>query len=226
MKKETDLKIPCTWKTRFPVFIEKLLYVPEYYEKHESFSDEAFSTFLTEKDTLIVEYCSGNGQWIIERALKNPNKNFIAVEKKFDRARKIWKKIHNYNLDNLIVVLGCGEDFSSWYLPKHCVDEVFVNFPDPWPKEKHAKNRILKRPFIDQLKPLLKTDGKVFISSDHKGYIDQTISLFLEDPAWKSPFTCPYYVTDLKDYGTSFFDSLFREKDLEIYYLQFDKQNV
>lgn len=226
MKKDIDLKIPGTWETRSPVFIEKLLYVPDYYDKHSSFSDDSYTNFLMAKDTLIVEYCSGNGQWILEKAQNNPNQNFIAVEKKFARARKIWKKIHNYQLENLIVVLGSGEDFSNWYLPKNSINQVYINFPDPWPKEKHAKNRIIKRPFLDQVKSLLKPKGNICISSDHKGYIDQAITLFLEDSSWKSPFNSPYFVTELENYGTSFFDTLFRQRDLNIYYLQFDKHNV
>lgn len=218
-----DLKIPCTWETREPLFIKRLLYVPEYYQGHKDFISEEFSSYLHEDKDLIIEYCSGNGQWIIEQAIKHPSKNFIAVEIRFDRAKKIWKKIHAYNLKNLIVIFGDGREFSKYYLPKKIVSDIYINFPDPWPKEKHAKNRILQKTFIEQMKGLLKKEGRVYLSTDHKSYLESTKTLFLNDSEWISPFPDPYHVTDLEGYGTSFFDELFRKKKKTVYYLNFIK---
>lgn len=220
---EQELLIPCSWETRKALFVKRLLYVPDYYQDHKDFFSEELSLFVEQENPLIVEYCSGNGQWIIEQAQKNPHKNFIAVEKRFDRARKIWKKIHSYDLKNLVVVLGAGEEFSSYYMPKNSIDQIYVNFPDPWPKEKHAPKRILKKTFIDQIKVLLKKNGDFFLSSDHQGYVEAVKEIFLQDKEWKCPFKAPFHVHDMKDYGTSFFDTLFRHQDLKIYYLHFIK---
>lgn len=221
--KALNLKIPYTWETRKSYFGKRLLYVPEFYQEHESFSSDEYSQFLNEKEDLIVEYCSGNGQWILEQAKKYPNKNFIAVEKRFDRAKKIWKKIHTQALSNLIIVLGDGRVFSKYYLPRETISSVYINFPDPWPKQCHKKNRILQPLFIDMLKNLLKDQGSVYISTDHKGYMEDAKSFFLGVSGWGCPFPDPYHVTDLENYGTSFFDTLFRQKKETIYYLNFIK---
>lgn len=218
-----ELRIPCSWNTRAPHFVKRLLYVPEHYYEHQDFKSLEYDSFIQDKKELIIEYCSGNGQWIIEQAEKNPDKNFIAVEIRFDRARKIWKKIHTHSVNNLIVVLGDGKIFSKYYLPKDLVSQIYINFPDPWPKEKHAKNRILQKPFIDQMKALLKQEGAFTLSTDHKDYMECTKNFFLEDSDWKSPFPDPFHVTDLEGYGSSFFDELFRKKKETIYYLTFIK---
>jgi tRNA (guanine-N7-)-methyltransferase len=222
--KEKDLYIPCTWHNRYPLFTQRLLYIPDYYQNHQEFYSEEYQKFLVEKEQLVVEFCSGNGQWIMKQALEHPNKNFIAVEKKFHRARKIWKKIHNDQIVNLIVVLGTGQDFSSYYLPTSSVSQMYINFPDPWPKKKHAKNRILQTSFLDQIYPLLVSKGFVFMASDHKEYIESTLKLFLQSSSWAPCFTSPYYVTQMPDYGTSYFASLFHKQNLPIYYIKFAKK--
>lgn len=56
---------------------------------------------------VIMEYCSGNGAWIANKAIQNPHLNWVAVERKFERVRKIWSKVKNHGLANLIVI--CGE---------------------------------------------------------------------------------------------------------------------
>jgi tRNA (guanine-N7-)-methyltransferase len=221
--KAIDLKIPYTWKTRAPYFGQRLLYVPEFYQDHEAFSADDYFSFLNEKEEIIIEYCSGNGQWILEQAAKHPEKNFIAVEKRFDRAKKIWRKIHTHNLPNLIVVLGDGREFSKHYLPEKCISSVYINFPDPWPKKRHEKNRIMQPFFINQVKLLLKNKGNFYFSTDHKGYLEDTKKIFLDDSEWTCPFPDPYHVNDLENYGTSFFDTLFRQKKESIYYLNFIK---
>ena len=221
--KDTDLKIPYTWKTRVPYFGQRLLYVPDFYQDHKEFYSDDYLSFLREKEEVIVEYCSGNGQWILDQAAKHPDKNFIAVEKRFDRGKKIWRKIHTQALTNLIVVLGDGRDFSKYYLPEKCISSVYINFPDPWPKRCHEKNRILQSPFIGQVKTLLKEKGNIYISTDHKGYLEDTKKIFLADTDWVCPFQDPYHVTNLENYGISFFDTLFRQKRESIYYLNFFK---
>src|SRR5688572_8934390 len=96
------------------------------------------------ENQVIVEYCSGNGSWIAAKALQNPHLNWVAVEQKISRGKKIWSKINNFSLPNLIVLIGEGESSTKRFFPTHSIREIYVNFPDPWPKRRHAKNRIVR----------------------------------------------------------------------------------
>ena len=85
--KPEDLKIPFSWEERRPYLAEGLLYLPGYFSSFEDYND----IFTLDKvfpniAPYVVEYCSGNGQWIIDRAKKDPTRNWIAVEKRMDRA--------------------------------------------------------------------------------------------------------------------------------------------
>src|SRR5690348_8334371 len=133
MKTAKDLKIPFAWEERRPILLDRFFYIPAEYEyKAQNFP------FFVQDQPVIIEYCSGNGQWIGARAKQNPETNWIAVEKKFDRARKIWLKIHRENIPNLTVVCGEAVIFTRFYAPP--CSEIYVNFPDPWPKLRHAKH--------------------------------------------------------------------------------------
>lgn len=200
-----------------------VLYVPEYYDRHQDYvfpgwaSPEVFG-----RDAPVeVEYCSGNGAWIVERALQHPDRNWVAVEVQFERARKIWSKIHNFNLKNLLVVCGEGLTFTRYYIPKGSVTAVYVNFPDPWPKERHAKNRILQEPFFTEISAAMIPGGVATFVTDHADYTCQITESLLASPHWKARFPHPHYVTDYEGYGTSYFDALWRDQGISVHYMQY-----
>ncbi len=219
--KKSDFKIPCSWESRRPVYLDRLLFIPEYFEGHEKFCQKKY---FDNENEVIVEYCSGNGDWIIEKAKQNPHINWIAVEKRFDRARKIWLKMQNNNLKNLFVVFGEGGIFSKYYLQESFVDSIYINFPDPWPKKKHIKNRIVNDQFLKELLRILKKEGKAIIVTDDDNYSQEIISHFLSNDKYLPAFEKPYFINSWPDFGSSFFDNLWRSKGLSIKYIQFIKR--
>lgn len=222
--KSNDLIIPCSWEEREPLFVKSLLYVPPLYDQHQNFSSAEWNAYLNSNSSLVVEYCSGNGQWIIDQAMKHPEKNFIGVDKRFDRVKKIWKKIDVYNLKNLVAVFGDGLTFSQFYLQDQIIDEIYINFPDPWPKRIHGKNRLIKSDFVKEMHRLLKKEGKAILVSDNSPYIEEMKKVFIAEKNWKSAFPPPYHITEWEGYGVSFFETLFRRKNCAIHYLHFIKE--
>jgi len=218
--KKTDLVIPFKYEDRRPIIINRYLYVPDNYYAHDEFTDKI--TFENENE-INIEYCSGNGEWIIEKAKKNPNINFIAVEMKFLRARQIWLKMHKDNLKNLFVVQSEAFVFTKHYLKDYFVSEVFINFPDPWPKKRHAKNRLLKEEFLKEVNRVQKKDKTITIVTDHEDYRDQVIEEFLKIKEYKAVFKEPYFIQDASGFGSSFFLSLFQSKGKAINFIKFTR---
>ncbi len=219
--KPKDLKSPFTWRERRPAWVEPVLFVPEHYGQHAAFGRPIL--FNREAPTFI-EYCSGNGDWIIERSRLFPEYNWIAVEKRFDRVRKIWSKLNNQNRENVAIVSGEALPFSKYYLVPQSITGCFINFPDPWPKGRHAKHRLFSPEFIEILGLILQKKAQVMIATDDEVWVQQILGQFLSE---KSPFTStlpqPHFVTDWPNYGTSFFEELWRSKGKTIHYLQFLK---
>lgn len=215
------LRFPYRWEERRPELVDRVLFVPDYYHRHREWVFPGFEAIFGNNNPVVIEYCAGNGTWIAEKA-KNSPYNWIAVEWRFDRVQKIWSKMKNYNLSNLMVVCGEAQTFTREYLPKHTVSQAYINFPDPWPKEKHAKNRLFQKPFIDELARTV--FGNVTVVTDDPTFADQISLEMLK--SWNPSFPDPFYITEWPNYGTSFFDTLWRDKGKTIRYFQFEAKNL
>ena len=208
-----DLKNPNTWQSRAPAIVDNVLFVPTYYQAHESFEMPEFNTPLS------IEYCSGNGEWIALLAEKNPDKTYIAVEMQFPRVRKIWSKSQNRGLKNLFIVCGAAQDFTKYYLQTPCVDHFYVNFPDPWPKKRHAKHRLIQTPFIDEMTQIASSHAKATFVTDDLPYATQMRIVMQSHPSW----TLEDEQILKEGEGESFFDRLWRSKGRSIYKLTFTR---
>ena len=227
--KPQDLKIPFTWEKRQPFLLDGLFYVPKYYDKHHLFDKKLFeekTNFFLDNKPFVIEYCSGNGQWIAEKAKQHPDLNWIAVEVRYDRASKIYAKRQNLKLSNLFVVLGEGLCFTRHYVPDSVISEIYVNFPDPWPKKRHAKHRLVSDTFVTEMKRIIKADGKATLATDDEDTSSRIITSFSQERSWQSMFEKPHFVRSWPGYGNSFFENLFTGKGKKIFYMQFiNKKN-
>jgi tRNA (guanine-N7-)-methyltransferase len=221
--KPKDLKYPYSWKQRCIHYENKVLFVPDHYESYDSWEFPGWESeaFFGNNNPVYVEYCSGNGDWLIEKALENPDINWVAVEKKFERVRKIWSKKHNNNLDNIIIICGEAQCTTSNYFPKQSISKTFINFPDPWPKRKHHKHRLCNKKFFSLLCTILKNEGTINFVTDHEGYRDYAIAAALDTANLSSKLAEPFFVKLEENYGDSFFQSLWKRQGFNNYRVEF-----
>lgn len=222
--KPKDLRFPFPWEERKPFLQDGVLFVPKFYERHGEWKFPHFSDadLFGNQNPVFIEYCSGNGSWIVQKAMENPDQNWIAVERKFERVQKIWARGKNNNLSNLLIVCGEALDFTRYYLSEeHPICAAYVNFPDPWPKEKHAKHRLLQGQFICELHRTIQKNGSLTVVTDDTVYRDQVCNEMLKTSYWHAMFSQPFFITEWPGYGSSYFEDLWRKKGKEIFYLQF-----
>jgi len=221
--KPKHFKCPLTWEERRPLIYDRVLFVPQYYQRHHEWSFPGWDSpeIFGRKAPIEIEYCSGNGAWIIEKAITHPDRHWVAVDHQFERVRKIWSKRHNLSISNLFIVCGEALTFSKFYVPDSSFQGIYINFPDPWPKEKHARRRLLQEPFISEMARVSTPRAVATIVTDHAEYTDQINQAMLAHPYWESRYSAPHYVTEWENYGTSYFDSLWREQGLTIHYMQY-----
>lgn len=206
---------------------DRVWYIPCQCTDYSSFSFPGWShpLLFDNAHPISIEYCSGNGAWIESQAKQNPHENWIAVEKKFDRVRKIWSKIKNGNLQNLVAVCGEGNNATKHYFPSASVKNVYVNFPDPWPKTRHAKHRIIQPPFIHEIERILQIGGCLTLVTDDEDYSSKMIAMMNLATGFRSQFPSPYYVTDYPGYGSSYFEEMWRQKGKAIRYHIYQKRD-
>lgn len=168
-----------------------------------------------------LEIGFGNGDFLIETAERKTDWNFVGIEIKGKRFRKAVsraekKKIKNVKFLAMDARIALEEVFSP-----NTFSEVYINFPDPWPKERHKKHRIIRADFLEILSRIMKSEGELEIASDHKEYIFYILDALDETAIFKHAFPPPGYVTSLKDRPQTKYEIEFRKEGKEIYYLRF-----
>jgi tRNA (guanine-N7-)-methyltransferase len=120
--------------------------------------------------TLEIELGSGRGDFIIERAASMPERNFLAVELAGSVARILAVRVGRSELANLRVMRADARTLVNLLLPDNCVAAHHIYFPDPWPKERHAKHRLLTPWFAKSLLRTMAPGGRAFLATDVQDY--------------------------------------------------------
>jgi tRNA (guanine-N7-)-methyltransferase len=127
---------------------------------------------------LEVELGSGDGTFIAQYAQRYPDRNFLAVERLLGRLRKIDRKGLRAGLANLRLVRIEASYLLEYLLPPESVHALHVYFPDPWPKRKHRKNRLVNARFTELAAQALTPGGAVYLRTDDPGYFAQMTAVF------------------------------------------------
>ena len=143
-------------------------------------------------NSIYIEIGMGKGDFILENAIRYPNINFIGIEKYDSIIALAIKKIEKYDLDNLRLIRMDALNIDNVFNKE--IDKIYLNFSDPWPKERHAKRRLTSNVFLEKYnklfinKPIVefKTDNRSLfeyslVSFNNAGYIIKEISLDLHN---------------------------------------------
>ena len=137
----------------------------------ENFKD--FNFLFNDPAKLNLEIGFGDGIFLFDQALNNLDESFIGIEVFESGLTNIYKKIKKSNLKNLKLINGDVIQILSTNKSKNLFDLIIILFPDPWPKSKHKKRRLLKSDFFIVLQSLLKKDGKIIIKTDWQDYAEE-----------------------------------------------------
>ncbi len=137
------------------------------------------SDFDFSKPTFL-EIGSGKGMFLTMLALKNPNKQFIGIEKNITCAGITCRKLVESEVKNAFIV---GEDVEKIFpvIKDETIEGLFLNFSDPWPKKRHAKRRLTSDRFIDNYYRILKQGGHFYFKTDNKELFDYTVKVLSLD---------------------------------------------
>jgi len=140
---------------------------------------------------LEVELGCGDASFIAEYATCHPGRNFIGVERLLGRIRKLDRKGRRAGLTNLRGVrIECAY-FLEYLLPPHSATALHVYFPDPWPKKKHQKNRLVNERFPELARAALASGGVVYLRTDDEDYFAQMASVFAASSGFRLGETQP-----------------------------------
>ncbi len=127
---------------------------------------------------LEVELGAGDGSFLAQYAALHPERNFFGVERLLGRLRKIDRKGQRLGLRNLRVTRIEASYFLEYLLPPKSLTALHVYFPDPWPKRKHRKYRLINERFPSLAERVLLPGGTVYLRTDDADYFSQMNRVF------------------------------------------------
>lgn len=121
---------------------------------------------------LYIEVGMGKGRFITELAMQHPENNYVGIEKYSSvLLRALEKREQLPELDNLLFLRMDAEELPLVF-GKNEVAGIYLNFSDPWPKDRHAKRRLPSKEFLARYDQILKPDGKVEFKTDNRGLFE------------------------------------------------------
>ncbi len=124
-----------------------------------------------------IEIGCGKGDFIVGTAAKEPDVNFLAIERVSDVLVMAAEKIKESGLSNIRVCCIDAKELAEIF-EEGSIDRIYLNFSDPWPKSKHYKRRLTYRSFLEIYKKILKDDGAIFFKTDNRGLFDFSLEEF------------------------------------------------
>ena len=144
------------------------------------------SLFPDSKRPLKVEIGFGNGTFIFAKAEEEPDADFIGIELYHKGIRSLANRIKKSRIKNIIIIYANAKKVLADSIRDNELVEVFINFPDPWPKKRHKKRRLVDIDFAQLIYSKLINKGKVYLATDSKDYIMEMIVAFISKPGFKN----------------------------------------
>jgi len=154
---------------------EKIEECPFTVQNPEALKGVWKKTLFQNDHPLEVEIGMGKGQFITALAQRDFNTNFVGIEK-FSSVllRAVEKRELLEEIQNLYYIRFDAEEIMNIFAPNE-VDKIYLNFSDPWPKDRHHKRRLTSREFLARYEQILKPDGIIEFKTDNRGLFDFSI---------------------------------------------------
>ena len=142
-----------------------------------------------------LEIGMGKGRFLMDMAAANPNINFIGIEKYSSVLIRAIEKRETLELDNVFFLRMDAEDIVNFFAPQE-VSRLYLNFSDPWPKDRHAKRRLTSKQFLKRYEQILTENGELQFKTDNRPLFDFSLEEIKE-----SGWTVLDYTFDLHGNG-------------------------
>ena len=134
----------------------------------------SWNTLFGNNNPIHLEIGTGKGKFIMELSRENPNINYLGIEKYSSVLYRALEKRREEELSNLYFMRFDAEYLTSIFAEDE-IHKVYLNFSDPWPKERHAKSRLTSRQFLSKYDKCLQKDGVVIFKTDNRPLFDFTL---------------------------------------------------
>ena len=164
---------------------------------------------------VVLEIGSGKGRFLISSAIEQPEKNFIGIEKSLHYHRLIRERVAKRNLTNVRLINHDAFLVLRDMLADASLAEIHIYFPDPWPRKREQKRRIIRAEVLDQIRRVLAPGGSGIYVTDHRQYFEAAAPLIEQ---W---FRAERRIPRAEDPARTNYEAKYRQEGREIFEVRF-----
>lgn len=169
-----------------------------------------------------IEIGTGKGSFIIEKAKRNPNINFIGIEK-FDSVMvKVVEKVEQEKLSNLLLIRMDATEIEKIF--DHEIDLLYLNFSDPWPKKRHAHRRLTSPIFLKRYETIFKNSMRLEMKTDNRHLFEYSLISFNEFGFLFDDISLDLHQDDIEDNIETEYEKKFSSRGFPIYKISVTKE--
>ena len=181
-----------------------------------------WNKYFKNNNPIYIEIGMGKGKFIIENALKYPNINFIGIEKYDSVVAKALKKIPD-GIDNLAIIRGNALEIDQIF--DHEINHIYLNFSDPWPKNRHHLRRLSSTVFLEKYDSIFKDKQVIEMRTDNRDLFEYSLVSLSEYGYILNKVSLDLH-KNLEVEITTEYEDKFTKDGLPIYYLLSTKSIV
>lgn len=141
-----------------------------------------FVKLFGRKRPVEMEIGFGNGEVLCDLAQRNPDTNYLGVDVYRPGIGSLLLKLERRQITSVRVICADAALVLAQRISESSLDAVYLLFPDPWPKKRHHKRRLLQRAFLEQLRARLRPGGRLHIATDWQAYAEHVLTQAAQVP--------------------------------------------
>jgi len=197
-----------------------IIHIPEEIYTHAG----KWSEYFSKANPIVLEIGTGMGNFFAKQVWECPDKNFIWMEIRYKRLFQTAEKSRKSGNNNFVMLKDMAQNIDKIFTENE-ISETYIFFPDPWPKDRHKKHRLLQANFLKNLFNITKSGWKLYFKSDHREYFDSVKQLVEQEWIWSIlNWTHNYENTQVFDMNNiTEFESMYRGENTDINYMELQK---
>jgi tRNA (guanine-N7-)-methyltransferase len=196
---------------------------PNYLKAENLASPAEWSAVFGNTHPLALEIGCGIGDFMVKTAMDKPETNFIAIDYYNKGCYKTCRRIDLHGLTNVRVLREEARQFITERIAKGSLSAVYINCPDPWPKKKHRKRRLVSRQFMEFLREYLAPGANFYFATDFDDYGIDVAGMLPGVAGFSNCLAPDLYVHDLPGYHLSKYMLKFMAEGKRIYFVHYMK---
>ena len=182
-----------------------------------------WNTYFNNDNPIYIEIGMGKGKFIIENAIKYPSINFIGIEKFDSVLAKSLPKIPD-NLNNLCIIRMDALNIDAYF--KNEISRIYLNFSDPWPKNRHHLRRLSSRVFLEKYDLIFNENKEICMRTDNRDLYIYSLMSFSEHGYILTDINFDLHESEDEELITTEYEDKFSSKGMPIYSVVARNNNV